>query len=86
MTDKTPNTNNVVVAQPKSTLLAFLLALLFGPLGLLYVSVVGAVVLLLLGLFTAPVMGVFGVPFVWLASVVWAIFAAATSNGTPSNQ
>lgn len=62
----------------KSTGVALLLTFLFGPLGLFYASVVGGVVMLLLGgalmLFTLG----FGGLLVWPVCMIWA--AVATSN------
>lgn len=84
MTDNnTPTTNTVVVTASKSMVLAFLLAFLFGPLGLLYASVVGALVLLAIGIVALPLTGGLAVVFLWIASIIWAICAAAASKNAP---
>ena len=85
----------VVAVPPKSVGIALLLTLLFGPLGLLYASVVGTLVVLigmpllavLLGVLLASgghlmgALGLLGVlPMMWVASLVWAVLAVNAHN------
>jgi hypothetical protein len=60
----------------KSVVLALVLTFFFGPLGLFYVSVPGAVALIILA--AAGVVPTFGfvLIFVWPASMAWAVVAA----------
>lgn len=70
----------VIVLQPKSVLLALLLSFLFGPLGMLYSTVIGALVMVVL---TAVVSFLtLGIGYLLLLPVcmVWAAVAAAGSN------
>lgn len=64
----------------KSVGVAILLAFLFGPLGMLYSTVTGALVMLLIylvaGLFTLG----FGLLLLWPFCVVWAAVCASTHN------
>lgn len=71
------------VTQPaKSVVAAFFLALLLGPLGLLYASITGGIVLLLLAVFAVPLTGGLAAFLIWPASIVWAVIAAlATKSG-----
>lgn len=71
-------TKVVVVQGGKSVGLAFLLALIFGPLGLLYCSVSGALILLILGFFLFFFLPFISLIVVWILSIIWAIVAAGT--------
>jgi len=64
----------------KSVLLALVLTFLFGPLGLFYVSVWGAVALIVVAAAgVVPTLG-FVLIFVWPASMVWAAIAASRQH------
>ena len=63
---------------PKSRGTAVLLAILLGPLGLLYASVVGGVILGIIAIATAPT--VIGPIFCWFLSILVADHAAAKHN------
>lgn len=69
-----------VVGKPKSVGLALLLSFLFGPLGMLYSTVVGGLVLFLVNLILIiPTVG-FIVLLTWPAGMIWAAVAAQQSN------
>jgi hypothetical protein len=70
----------VVVSNKKSVGLAFLLAFLFGSLGLLYASVAGALILFVLGILLFFVLAFIGPMIVWIASMIWAVIAASNSR------
>ena len=64
---------------------ALLLTFLFGPLGLLYVSVWGAVLLFLLGLIVGVLtlgigLIVIGPAVIWPASMIWAAVGASNKH------
>ncbi|HXW80428.1 MAG TPA: hypothetical protein VEJ84_13070 [Acidimicrobiales bacterium] len=64
----------------KSVALALALTFFLGPLGLFYVSMWGAVALVLLAAAgVVPTMG-FVLIFVWPASMVWAVLAASRQH------
>jgi len=69
-----------VVAPKKSMPVALILTFLFGPLGLLYASVPGALILLALtiviGLLTLGIGFLVG----WVASMIWAFIAVNKHN------
>lgn len=67
----------VVVQSKKSVGLAVLLALLFGPLGLLYSSVAGALILFVIGFILFFLLPVVGAIIVWVLSMIWAVVAAS---------
>jgi hypothetical protein len=70
----------VVVNEGKSVGLAFLLAFLFGPLGLLYASVTGGIVMIILSIFIGSVTLGAGLIITWIISIIWAVVAAGNSK------
>lgn len=74
-------THTVVVATPKKSVgLSVVLALLFGPLGMLYVTVSGAVVMFFVSLVLGMITLGFGLPLAWIGCVIWALKAAEKAN------
>lgn len=78
-------TTFVVLAPPKSAGIALLLTFFFGPLGMLYSTVSGALIMLAVSLIGSVMVAVvtFGLglflwwPAIWLASMIWGTLAAA---------
>jgi len=70
----------VVQGAGKSTMVAVILSLFFGPLGMLYSTILGGVIMLIIsivvGLFTLG----FGLIFTWPICVIWAALAADRQN------
>ena len=68
---------------PKSMLAAVLLTIFFGPVGLLYASITGGLILLLIDVLLIPFsvftfgLGSIGFLLVHIASVVWSMLAVA---------
>lgn len=70
----------VTVIKPKSVILALVLTFLFGPFGLFYVTIRGAIIFLLLTIvLTIVTAGAFGF-LAWMISIVWSGFAALNYN------
>lgn len=74
-----PATTTVIVKQ-KSVGLAFLLAFLFGPLGLLYASILGGIVMFFVSLILFFVIPIVGGIIGWIGCIIWAVVAAQNSN------
>jgi hypothetical protein len=70
----------VLVQEPKNVGLALLLTFLFGPLGMLYSTVPGAIVMLIVSLFVMPLTLCFGAFIVWPICMIWAALAASSAN------
>jgi zinc-ribbon domain len=70
----------VLIRAPKSVGLAVLLAILFGPFGLFYASVLGGIVMLIGGIIAVAVTYGIAAPFVWITCAVWAGIAASNYN------
>jgi flagellar basal body-associated protein FliL len=81
-----PNQTIIVVAQNrKSTGVAFILSFLFGPLGLLYASIAGGLIMLLISIPVAIFTLGFGLILTNVICVVWAIIAVNNHNSKASN-
>ncbi len=72
--------NVVIVGGQKSMGVAILLAFFFGPLGLLYVSVPGGLILMFVGLIGLIIWPLLLIP--WLGSIIWAIIAVSNQNAS----
>lgn len=75
-----PQIHNYILVPPKSVGLAIILSFLFGPLGMLYVTVNGAVVMFLVNLVIGLMTFGFGLFLTWPICVVWAVVAANSHN------
>jgi len=70
----------VVQGAAKSTMVAVILAFLFGPLGMMYATVSGGVIMLIISLVVGIVTLGFGLLFTWPVCVIWAALAADKQN------
>lgn len=69
-----------VVVSAKSPGTAILLTILFGPLGMLYSTIPGAIVMFVLSLVVGiPTLGL-GLLVIWPICVIWAAIAASSYN------
>ena len=75
-------TNIIVVGKSKSVGTAFLLAFLFGLLGLLYASVIGGIIMFFIGIFSFFILPLVGFIFVWIGCIIWAVVAANNANAS----
>lgn len=75
-----PTTIIINQGHQKSKMLAFLLTFFFGPLGMLYSTVIGGLCMTFLGFIVIPLcfvgVGLLMLPFYWIACLVWAVAAA----------
>ena len=76
----TNQTNIIVVNKSKSTGTAFILAFLFGPLGLLYASVPGGIIMMILGLISFFIAPLIGFIIIWILCIIWAVAATGSST------
>tara|TARA_B100000949_G_scaffold64504_1_gene57212 strand:- start:1698 stop:1973 length:276 start_codon:yes stop_codon:yes gene_type:complete len=80
----TQPTQTVVVGQKKSVGVALILSILFGPLGLLYASAAGGLILILVGIgLSILTLGMLAIPLAiiaWIVSVPWAVIAVSSHN------
>jgi len=80
MTSSTPSARTIVIVERKSVGLAFLLTLFFGPLGMLYSTVAGAIIMLVI----SSVLAFFTVGLSLIVThpicIIWGCLAASASN------
>lgn len=72
--------NVVITRSPKSQGISFILTFLFGPLGLFYSSVLGGVIMLILGIIIAIITLGIGAILAWLGSIIWGAIAVSSYN------
>lgn len=74
------NVNVIVARSPKSMGISIALTLFFGPLGMFYSTIIGAIIMsiitLIVGIFT---MGI-GLIVIWPINVIWAAIATSSYN------
>lgn len=71
---------HIIVVSTKSAGLAILLAVLFGPIGLLYSTVTGAIVMFIVNILMAVATMGFGLIVTWPICGVWAAVAVNSYN------
>ena len=77
----TEQTRQVVVVTPtKSAGVAILLTVLFGPLGMFYSTIAGAIVMIVVSLLVGVVTLGIGLLLTWPVCIVWAAMAASSHN------
>jgi hypothetical protein len=69
-----------IAGGPKSPVLAFVLTFFFGPIGMLYSTVVGALVMFVVGLVVVPLTFGLALPLLWPIQLVWAVVAANNAS------
>lgn len=70
----------VMDAKSKSVIVAFILAFIFGPLGMLYVTTSGAIIMMVVSLAVGVITFGFGLVVTWPICVIWACIAASNQN------
>lgn len=70
----------VIIKERKSIGLSLLLTILFGPLGLLYTTVSGAIIMFVVSLIIFIITFGFGVFFTWPICMIWGVLAAKNYN------
>lgn len=72
--------STVVIASTKSVGIALILSILFGPLGLLYATVSGGVIMFFVSIFAALFTFGIGLFITWPICVIWSAIAASNHN------
>lgn len=70
----------IVVKSNKSVGMALLLTFLFGPLGMLYSTIAGGIIMLVISIIIGAITFGFGLLFTWPICMVWAAVAANNQN------
>jgi hypothetical protein len=77
---ETTNTTVIVTKTEKSTIAAFFLTFLFGPIGLLYATIGGGIFMIIIAVILVPMTVGLGVLVVWPVSMIWGVVAALASK------
>ena len=80
MTDAAATQQVIIVGAPKSVGISVLLTLIFGPLGMLYSTVMGAIIMMIISAIAAVLTFGFGLFVTWPICVVWGALAASSHN------
>ena len=72
--------NVVVVSQPKSVLAAFLLTFFFGPLGMLYSTIIGGIIMIVVSIVVGFLTLGFGLIVTQIICLIWSIIAVNSYN------
>jgi hypothetical protein len=75
-----PDRPVIVTIGPKSVGLAMMLAAIFGPIGMFYTTIGGALVMTTVALFVALYTVGLGLLFTWAACIIWTASAASRHN------
>jgi hypothetical protein len=69
-----------IVISPKNTGIALLLTLLFGPLGMLYATIPGAIVMGILSFIAVFLTAGLGLIITWPICIIWTIVSVSSYN------
>jgi hypothetical protein len=72
--------NTITVVSTKNVGLAILLAVLFGPLGMLYATIPGAIIMIIVTAIVGVITLGLGTLITWPVCVIWAAVAANSYN------
>ena len=70
----------VVVSAPKSVGIAIILTILFGPLGMFYSTIIGAIIMMIISAIVALLTLGLGLIFIWPVCIIWGALAAKAHN------
>lgn len=75
-----PQVQHVVVTPTKSMGIAIILTVLFGPLGMLYSTIIGGVIMLIASVILGAVTFGLGLLVTWPICIIWAAVAVSSHN------
>ena len=70
----------VIIALPKSVGISVLLTFLFGPLGMFYSTIMGAIIMMVISIIIGFVTFGFGILLTWPICMIWGAIAASSYN------
>jgi hypothetical protein len=80
MSDETKPAQQIIVTSTKSVGISLLLTFFFGALGMLYSTIWGAIIMILVSIIVATVTLGMGLFLVWPICMIWGAIAAASYN------
>ncbi len=75
-----PPQQTIVIASTKSVGVAIALAIFFGPLGMFYSTIAGAIVMFIVNVLAVFLTAGLGLVVTWPIGIVWAAMAASSHN------
>ena len=82
MSDENKPIQQIIITSTKSIVISLILTFLFGPLGMLYSTIWGAVIMIVLSIIVALVTLGMGLFLIWPICMIWGALAAASYNKT----
>lgn len=70
----------IILTSTKSVSITILLTVIFGPLGMLYSTIGGAIVMLIITAVVGPLTLGFGLIFIWPICIIWTVIATNSYN------
>jgi len=70
----------IVVTSTKNVGISLILTILFGPLGMLYSTISGGIIMMILSLIVAVLTAGAGLAITWLISIIWGAMAVSRWN------
>jgi len=80
MSDENQPTQHIIVTSTKSVGISLILTFLFGAFGMLYSTIWGAIIMLIVSIIVATVTLGMGLFIVWPICMIWGALAAASYN------
>jgi len=80
MSDENKATQQIIVTSTKSVAISLILTFLFGALGMLYSTIWGAIIMIVVSIIVAAVTLGMGLFLVWPICMIWGALAAASYN------
>ena len=80
MSDENKPVQHIIVTSTKSVAISLLLTFFFGPLGMLYSTIWGAVIMIIMSIIVTPLTLGMGLYLVWPICMIWGALAAASYN------
>jgi len=80
MSDENQSTQRIIVTSTKSVGISLILTFLFGAFGMLYSTIWGAIIMLIVSIIVATVTLGMGLFLVWPICMIWGALAAASYN------
>ena len=84
--NKTETPQHIIVTPTKSVAISIILTFLFGPLGLLYSTVSGGIIMIVIGIILFILTAGLGLIPTWPVCMIWGVIAVSNSNKKVLNQ
>ncbi|MBU1171762.1 MAG: hypothetical protein KKD44_19590 [Proteobacteria bacterium] len=80
MSEQSAAPQHIIVSSPKSMGISLILTFLFGPLGMLYSTILGGIIMMVVTFVVGLITLGFGVLITWPICMIWGAIAVSSSN------